>query len=200
LKSKPTWSNSFGCSATSAFFVSGDKRHSQPSIGSKPSKGIPMGLLLLTTLTVLLVLSVLLVGGLAIWGRPRRRKHLPPPFKDSRGAINAENVRVNLRYDRADLKSLFWHAMAHDVELDGRYHLRRPPRLDIWTHNWINPGCRAESSLMVSLEFDWNTASLISVTLQPRYDWAIFLDELARLERGALGGVVYGKSRCQPKT
>ena len=156
--------------------------------------------LLLATLLLLIVLIVLLVGGLAIWGRPRRRKYLPPPFKGSRGAINAENVRVNLRYDRADLKSLIWYAMAHDVELDGRYHLRRPPRLDIWTHNWINPGCRAESSLMFSLVFDWNTASLRSVKLQPGYDWVIFLDELAKLEKAALGGVVYGKNRCQPKT
>jgi hypothetical protein len=32
------------------------------------------------------------------------------------------------------------------------------------------------------------------------YDWQVFLDELARLERAALGEVVYGKSRCEPKT
>ena len=38
LKSKPTWSNTFGCSATSAFFVLGDKRRSEP-IG-KDSLGI----------------------------------------------------------------------------------------------------------------------------------------------------------------
>jgi hypothetical protein len=30
LKSKPTWPNAFGCSATSAFFVLGDGRYSQP--------------------------------------------------------------------------------------------------------------------------------------------------------------------------
>ena len=53
---------------------------------------------------------------------------------------------------------------------------------------------------MFSLAFDWNTSSLMSVTLQPGYDWAIFLDELARLETAALGDVVYGKSRCEPKT
>ena len=39
----------------------------------------------------------------------------------------------------------------------------------------------------VQLGVRWNTASLMSVTLQPDYDWAIFLDELARLERAALG-------------
>ena len=153
-----------------------------------------MGLLLLT------ILIVLLVGGLAILGYPRRSKYLPPPFKDSRGAMNAENVRVNLRYDRADLKSLLRYANAHDVEVNGRYDMRSPPRLDIWTHNWIHPGCRAESSLMFSLVFDWKTASLRSVVLQPGYDWEAFLDELAKLERVALGDVVYGKSRCQSKT
>ena len=114
--------------------------------------------------------------------------------------MNAENVQVNLRYDRADLKSLFRYANAHDVELGGRYDIRMPPRLNIWTHTWIHPGCRAESSLMFSLEFDWNTASLMSVMLQPGYDWQVFLDELARLERAALGDTVYGKSRCESKT
>jgi len=114
--------------------------------------------------------------------------------------MNAEIVQVNLRYDQADLKSLLRYAKAHDVELDGRYDIRRPPRLNIWTHNWIHPGCKAESSLMFSLEFDWNTASLRSVVLQPGYDWEIFLDELAKLEMAALGDMVYGKSRCEPKT
>ena len=86
--------------------------------------------------------------------------------------MNAGNVQTRMLYDRADLKSLLRYAKAHDVELGGRYDIRRPPRLNIWTHNWINPGCRAESLLMFSLEFDWNTASLMSVTLQPGYDWA----------------------------
>jgi hypothetical protein len=113
--------------------------------------------------------------------------------------MNAENVRINLRYDRADLKIILRYAKAHDVELNGRYDIRMPPRLNIWTHTWSNPACHSESSLMFSLEFDWNTASLMSVTLQPGYDWAIFLDELARLERAALGDVVYGK-QCEPKT
>jgi hypothetical protein len=51
---------------------------------------------------------------------------------------------------------------------------------------------------MFSLEFDLNRASLMSVTLQPDYDWAIFLDELARLERAALGDTVYGRRRAEP--
>jgi hypothetical protein len=112
----------------------------------------------------------------------------------------AKNVRINLRYERADLKSLLRYAKVHDVELDGRYDVRMPPLLNIWTHTWASPGSRAESSLIFCVEFDWNTASLISVTVRPGYDWAIFLDELARLETGALGNVVYGKSRCEPKT
>jgi hypothetical protein len=107
--------------------------------------------------------------------------------------MNTGNVQIKLRYDQADLKSLLAYAHAHEVERGGRYDLRIPPRLNIWTHTWINPGCRAESSLMFSLEFDWNSASLMSVMLQPGYDWAMFLDELAQLERAALGNLVYGK-------
>jgi hypothetical protein len=111
--------------------------------------------------------------------------------------MNAESVRINLRYDRGDLKSLLAYARAHDVERDGHYDIRRLARLNIWTHAWVHPGCRAESSLMFSLEFDWNTASLMSVMLLPGYDWAIFLDELARLECAALGDTVYGRRRAQ---
>jgi hypothetical protein len=45
---------------------------------------------------------------------------------------------------------------------------------------------------MFSLKFDYATASLKSVKLQPGFDWEIFLDELAKLERAALGDVLYG--------
>jgi hypothetical protein len=114
--------------------------------------------------------------------------------------MNAENVRINLRYDRADLKSLLRYAKAHDVARGGRYDKQRPPHLEIWTHTWSNPGGREESSLMFSLDFDWNTASLMSVKLQPGYDWAIFLDELAKLERAALGHVVWGQSYYKLKS
>ena len=114
--------------------------------------------------------------------------------------MNAENVRINLRYDRGDLKSLLRYAKVHDVERGGCYDIRRPPRLNIWTHNWIHPGCRTESSLMFSLEFDWNTASLMSVMLLPGYDWQVFLDELATLERAALSDTVYGRRRAEPIT
>jgi hypothetical protein len=114
--------------------------------------------------------------------------------------MKPKTVRINLQYDRADLKSILRYAKAHDVEREGRYDIRVPPRLNVWTHTWISPGCRAESTLMFSLDFDWNAASLMSVWMQPGYDWAIFLDELARLERAALGDTVYGKSRCEPTT
>jgi hypothetical protein len=122
----------------------------------------------------------------------------PRRIREKWDVMNAENVRVNLRYERADLKALLRYAKVHDVERDGRYDLRKPPRLNIWTHTWCNPGCRAESSLMFSLDFDWNTSSLMLVMLQPGYDWQIFLDELAKLEKAALGGVVYGKHRAEP--
>ena len=110
--------------------------------------------------------------------------------------MQPQTVRINLQYDRTELKQILRYAKAHDLERNGRYDFRKPPRLNIWTHTWSNPGCREESSLMFSLEFDWNTASLMSVTLQPGYDWAIFLDELAKLERAALGDVVWGQRYC----
>ena len=77
---------------------------------------------------------------------------------------------------------------------------RAPPRLHIWTHAWRNAGCKAESCVMFSLEFDWATASLMFVILQPGFDWEAFLDELARLERAALGNPVYGRRGREPTT
>jgi hypothetical protein len=114
--------------------------------------------------------------------------------------METETVRINLlRYERVDLEAIFRHARVHGAERDGRYDARTPPRLSIWTHRWSNPGCRAESTLMFSLDFDLNTASLMSVVLRPGYDWQIFLDELGRLETAALGCVVYGKQQCRSK-
>ena len=109
-------------------------------------------------------------------------------------AMNAEIVRINLRYDRADLKSLFRYAKAHDVQRGGRYDIRKLPWLNIWTHTWTNPGCKAESSLMFSLQFERGSSSLMSVVLQPGFDWQAFLDELAWLEKRALGDTVYGNT------
>jgi hypothetical protein len=112
--------------------------------------------------------------------------------------MNVESVWVYLQYDRADLEALFAYAKVHDVERNGRYDVRNPPFLNIWTHTWSNPGCKEESCLMCSLKFDWNSASLLSAALQPGYDWQVFCDELARLEMAALGKVVWGESRGEP--
>lgn len=107
--------------------------------------------------------------------------------------MQPKTVRINLRYDREDLKQILGYAKSHDVEQNGRYDFRKAPRLNIWTHTWSNAGCKAESCVMFSLEFDWKTASLMSVMLLPGFDWEGFLDELARLERAALGNSVYRK-------
>ena len=114
--------------------------------------------------------------------------------------MNAETVRVNLRYEQTDLESILRYARSDDVRRNGRYDVEWPLVLNIWTHTWTNQACKAESTLMFSVEFDWNALSLMSVTLQPGFDWEALLDELGRLERAALGDVVYGRSRCEPKT
>ena len=114
--------------------------------------------------------------------------------------MQAQAVRINLRYDRANLKQILRYAKTHDIERNGRYDFRIPPRLNIWTHTWSNAGCKAESCVMFSLVFDWKTASLMSVVLLPGYDWEAFLDELARLERAALGKSVYGRCRRERTT
>ncbi len=101
--------------------------------------------------------------------------------------MHAQTVRIDLRYDRAELIQILGYAKAHDLKQNGRYEFTMPSRLNIWTHNWSNPGCREESCLMFSLEFDWVTASLISVRLLPDFDWEGCVNELVRLEMAALG-------------
>ena len=128
----------------------------------------------------------------------RRSPLLEPELNLKAGnAMTTQTVRINLRYDRAELKQILWYAKDHDVDQNGRYDFRMPPRLNIWTHTWGNAGCKEESCVMFSLELDWNTASLMSVLLMRGYSWEIFLDELARLEMAALGDTVYGR-RAQP--
>ena len=66
--------------------------------------------------------------------------------------MNAQTVRINLRYDREELKQICQYAKTHDVDHNGRYDFRMPPRLNIWTHNWCNAGCKAESCVMFRLD------------------------------------------------
>jgi len=114
--------------------------------------------------------------------------------------MQAHTVRINLRYDSAELSQILLYVKAHDLKRQGRYDSRKPRRVNIWTHAWCNTGCREESCVMFSLEFDWKTASLVSVVLLPGHDWEAFVDELATLERAALGTSVYGRRRREPTT
>ena len=110
--------------------------------------------------------------------------------------MHAQTVRINLRYERADLKKILRYAKAHDVSaMGGTTSVRLPPLLNIWTHAWSNAGCKAESCVMFSLEVDWKTATLMFVVLMPGFDWEVFVDELATLERAALGKSIYGRTR-----
>src|ERR1039458_928493 len=65
LKSKPTWSNTFGCSPTSAFLFLATRDARNYYLVSHHRKRFPMGLLLL------IVLIMLLMGGLPTWGYSR---------------------------------------------------------------------------------------------------------------------------------
>ena len=113
--------------------------------------------------------------------------------------MQSQTERINLQYERGELKQILRYATAHDVERNGRYDfLRLPPLLNIWTHAWSNAGCREESCVMFRLTFDRKTSALMSVTLMPGFDVEEFVDELATLEGAALGKSVYGRHRREP--
>jgi len=116
----------------------------------------------------------------------------------ARNAVQAQTVRINLQYDRAELSRILYYVKAHDRERQGRYDSRNALHLEIWTHAWHNSGCRKESCLMFSLEFDWRISTLMSVVLMPGFDWEAFVDELAILEKAALGESIYGRTRHEP--
>jgi hypothetical protein len=42
--------------------------------------------------------------------------------------MQAQTVRINLRYERAELKQILRYAKAHDVERNGRYDFRQAER------------------------------------------------------------------------
>jgi hypothetical protein len=46
---------------------------------------------------------------------------------------------------------------------------------------------------MFSLKFNRKTSALMSVVRMPGFDWETFVDELAILERAALGKFIYGR-------
>ena len=110
--------------------------------------------------------------------------------------MQSHTERINLQYERAELKQILRYAKAHDVERNGRYDfLRLPPLLNIWTHAWSNADCKAESCVMFCLEVDWKTAAVSFVTLMRGFDWDAFGDELAMLEWAALGKSIHGRTR-----
>ena len=122
------------------------------------------------------------------------------PSRNARNPIQTQYIRINLRYESPELKQILGYAKGNDVEQGGRYEIRGPRRLNIWTHTWCNTACRDESCLMFCLEFDLKTSTLMSVALMPYFDWEAFVDELAMLERAALGRSIYGSTRHGPTT
>ena len=111
--------------------------------------------------------------------------------------MQTQTVRVEMRYDRAELTRILRYVKAHDVDVNGRYDIKNPPYLNIWTHTWNNPGCRAESCLMFSLEFDWDAASLMSVTLHPGFGWETFKFNGGQIYHNAWIAGLFGMSGHQ---
>ena len=118
--------------------------------------------------------------------------------RKSRDAARAQTVPINLQYGPAELMQILFYVKIHDLKRRGRYGSRKLLLITIWTHAWRNAGCRLESCAMFTLEFDWETSTLKSVALMPGFDWEAFVDELAMLEKAALGKSIYGRTRREP--
>ena len=119
--------------------------------------------------------------------------------RKAKTSMLAHTVQVNLRYDKADLSQILLYVKAHDLERQGRYDSRNSPsqHLDARLAQRRMPEGIVRD---VQPRIRRKTASLMSVVLLPGYDWDTFVDELAALERAALGNSVYGRRRREPMT
>jgi hypothetical protein len=102
--------------------------------------------------------------------------------------------RANFLYAREELFALFACAQAGDVEHSGRYDARGGV-LHVWSHPWITPALRDESTLVGRLYFDWLTDRLTQMEWEEGFECADVLHELALLEEQALGQVKHGQWR-----
>jgi hypothetical protein len=107
--------------------------------------------------------------------------------------MGVQSLKMDWRYDPVDLDWLIAFAEEHDVERGGRYDADiYAPSIIVWSHSWIIPSCKEESTAMCILKFDRTRSSLVGFSILPGFDLEVALSELSILEKGALGTVVYG--------
>jgi hypothetical protein len=98
---------------------------------------------------------------------------------------------VDFAYTRPELEALFRYARAHDVEQGGRYDARSAA-INVWSHHWANDATREESETIGTFYVHWDLPVLWEIETDEGFALEDLMQELGRLELGALGYVKHG--------
>jgi hypothetical protein len=98
---------------------------------------------------------------------------------------------VDFAYTRPELEALFRCARAHDVEQGGRYDARSAA-INVWSHHWANDATREESETIGTFYVHWDPPVLWEIETDEGFALENLMQELGRLELGALGYVKHG--------
>jgi hypothetical protein len=102
---------------------------------------------------------------------------------------------VDLRYTRAELHAFLAVQRREDVEWGGRYD-GGTAAINVWSHSWVTPALRRDSSLMGTFFFVWADEYRISqIECAEGFSLDDLLHELAILERKALDHVKHGREQ-----
>jgi hypothetical protein len=100
---------------------------------------------------------------------------------------------VDLRYTRAELHAFLAVQRREDVELGGRYD-GGTAAIHVWSHSWITPALRRDSSPIGTFYFVWaNEYRIFQIECDEGFSCDDLLHELAVLEQKALGYVKHGR-------
>ena len=101
--------------------------------------------------------------------------------------------QVNLRYTKNQLLTLYNAAWIENVERGGRYDTP-PAAIEVWTPPWTTPEERQVTTLKGRLYLDWTRENqLTEIAVAEGFSESDILDELAILEKEALGRIIHGQ-------
>ena len=108
--------------------------------------------------------------------------------------MSTQMHRVDLRYTKEELLTIFAVATKEDVDHRGHYECRGGA-IYVWSHPWSNPATRYDSVTIGALYVNWLEERISRIETDEGFELADLLHELAVLEEKALGDTKHGAYR-----
>ena len=108
--------------------------------------------------------------------------------------MKSQMHRVDLRYTKEELLTIFAVATKEDVDLGGHYNCQGRA-IHVWSHPWTNAAARYDSSPIGAFYVNWLEERMDRIETDEGFDLADLLHELAMLELKALGETKHGVER-----